>query len=420
MRDFAFKLYIVFLISFFLHLTARVPVLGLIRFDLLLVLIITVIIIASKNEHKKALRDSGGTGKYLKYLIIFMLITLPLVEYPGSVLRVGAAGFIKAVIFFYFTIALVNTEKKLAFIVYVILACQILRVFEPLFLNITEGYWGDATYIGGGEFAARLSGAPSDIINPNELGYVIVVSIILLYYLLLTRSSLLIKLVVLAVMGACMYALVLTASRSAFLVLMGAILMVFWSSKYKSLFIVLSVMGAFVAFANLSEFQRDRYLSIFSSDTKGGSSAQGRIDALFSELEVVIDRPIIGHGLSTSGEAKYYVIGSSQISHNLYLETAIELGMAGLIIYLLFLKSIIVNLKAVRDRRQSNPSGASFTEAFTRALFVWAVVTFVFSFAQYGLSIYVNYLIAGLAVVLTNDFEADEGVVLHKNRIPRS
>ena len=50
MRKAAFCLYLVFVVSWFLHGAARYPVLGQIRFDLLLAALITLLILLSRRE----------------------------------------------------------------------------------------------------------------------------------------------------------------------------------------------------------------------------------------------------------------------------------------------------------------------------------------------------------------------------------
>ena len=111
MINLGFKLYLIFLLSFFLHLPARLPILGAIHFDLLLVAVISVLIVLGRDADAPPSRDVGGTSKYLLILIAFMIVTLPFVAWPGSVLRTGAEGFAKAVIFYYFTISLASSEK---------------------------------------------------------------------------------------------------------------------------------------------------------------------------------------------------------------------------------------------------------------------------------------------------------------------
>src|SRR2546430_8139392 len=66
-------------------------------------------------------------------------------------------------------------------VVYV--ATQLWRVLEPLYLHVTSGYWGSATSLGNWESMDRLARSPYDIINPNGLGFVIIMTLPLLHFL---------------------------------------------------------------------------------------------------------------------------------------------------------------------------------------------------------------------------------------------
>ena len=191
MRTNAFLLYLLFIVSWFTHLASRIPMLGVVRFDFILILILSIFaIFLSNDEDEKSsniIVESKSRSKtidnYLKIIIVYSIVTIPFVEWPGSVLHHGLIQFIKAVVFYFFTIKFVTTEKKLKIFMAVFLCIQTFRVLEPLYLHVTTGYWGSAAYMGGAEFMQRLSGAPYDIVNPNGLAFVIV-SVIPFYLLL--------------------------------------------------------------------------------------------------------------------------------------------------------------------------------------------------------------------------------------------
>ena len=63
-------------------------------------------------------------------------------------------------------------------------ATQVWRVLEPLYMHLRSGYWGDFTSLGNWEYMDRLSGSPYDIINPNGLGFVIIMTLPLLHFLI--------------------------------------------------------------------------------------------------------------------------------------------------------------------------------------------------------------------------------------------
>lgn len=97
--NFKFILYLLFTVSYFLHLPDRFPVLGKIRFDVLLAgLIILLIVVESLNTRGK--KEPDKISKSLYYLIGYIICSLPLVEWPGSVVRQNFYVFIKAVVFF--------------------------------------------------------------------------------------------------------------------------------------------------------------------------------------------------------------------------------------------------------------------------------------------------------------------------------
>src|SRR5690606_2805265 len=159
--SFCFSVYIYFLIDFFLHLSARIPGYGVIRPTLLLVVIISFSLFMQRDR----LKDVGKNQAYKSIIILigYIIVSLPFVKWPGSVIKNNMPDFVKAVVFFFFTLYIIDSEKRLKIFLLVFVGCQVIRVLEPLYLNITEGYWGSRTYLGDGEFAQRLSGAPSDV-----------------------------------------------------------------------------------------------------------------------------------------------------------------------------------------------------------------------------------------------------------------
>src|SRR5690606_17593309 len=133
------------------------------------------------------------------------------------------------------------------------------------------------------------------------------------------------------------YALVFTMSRGAFIALLVIGFFIFKDSKRKSRLLVVTVIGIFLAFSMMNSVQRDRYLSLVDRDVEGGASADGRIRGMIKEFELGLTRPIVGHGLGTTPEAKTHKLGRSQASHNLYAELIIELGIIGFTIFMGFL-----------------------------------------------------------------------------------
>jgi hypothetical protein len=397
-----------------LNIPSRVPLLGMIRPTLVFVGLITLMILGAKSGQGR--KDLSGSTRLLNTLIVYIFISLPFVAWPGSVVKHGLDVFVKAVVFFYFTVQLVDTLPRLRTFVAVVVGCQVLRVLEPLYLHLTTGYWGSYADMGDGYVLERLAGAPNDILNPNGLAFVILTALPFLYYLIGGLKSRVMKLAVVGLIAALLYALVLTGSRSGMVGLLVIVAAIIFRSERRTAILAVAAIAGVLLVSVMTPDMRDRYLSLTSDDTRNAATTQGRIQHMLDEVEVASQRPFVGHGLGTSQEALANEAGRYQPSHNLYLEVMIELGMVGLIVYLMFLASIFGNLREIRasiaspGRQAGADSGnRPFYARCSGALLVLAVMCMVFSIASYGLSEFYWYLIAGLSVVLRNLLVAEAG-----------
>ncbi|HVY07549.1 MAG TPA: O-antigen ligase family protein, partial [Burkholderiales bacterium] len=321
---------------------------------------------------------------------------IPFVEWPGSAIRFGIEALIKAVVFYYFTIAFVDSESRLKRFLLVFVGCQLFRVMEPLYLHFTQGYWGSFASMADWEYLDRLSGAPSDIVNPNGLAYIICTVLPFLYFA--AQISLLNRLAFLVFTPLCVYALMLTGSRTGFLGLIFVCLGIVFKAKQRLAVGLVFGTVLLVGFPLLSADMQDRYLSIFVSGTKNDFTAQGRMTGVISNFEVASRHPLFGYGLGTSLEANANFAGNDQVAHNLYAEAATEVGFVGMAILVAF---IVALCKAFHDLKRSLASvdEKKFLLPVVDATQVWLVLNLVFSFASYGLTSYEWYLLGGLAVV---------------------
>lgn len=401
MKNLGLNVYLLFVVSWLLHLPARVSLLEILRLDLVLVAILSFLALSKTTANTG---PSKRTDALLRSLIVYSILTIPLVEWPGSVIKSGIPNFIKAIVFYYFTIAFVKTEKDLKKLIFVFLVCLVGRILEPLYLHFTVGYWGSwAAMAGGSEFLNRLSGSPYDAVNPNGLAFIICTVLPFLYFM--SGLSWKTRLAFVSLTPPCLYALALTGSRSGLIGLSFVLFGILVKSKRRLSLGLCSVVVAVVGFSFLSPDMQDRYLSIFGEGQKNIATADERVEGMEGQFLVVLRRPIFGHGLGTSPEANYHFTSSGPYAgrdlpaHNLYLEVAQELGLIGLVIFVLLMKSIFssfVQCQRVFRHQDAGP----FLRKFVDAMQVWMGLNFVFSFASYGLSSYDWYLMGGVSVVM--------------------
>src|SRR2546430_7549575 len=137
-RNAAFYLFCVFLVSYFLHLTARVQVLGTLHFDLLLAAA-TALAIALGGRRTTAGSSAAmdPVAKRLWILVGYILVTIPFVEWPDSVLH-NLEPYAKSLCFFFFVVATVDTTRKLRMLLTVYVATQLWRGGGPRFISCSS------------------------------------------------------------------------------------------------------------------------------------------------------------------------------------------------------------------------------------------------------------------------------------------
>jgi len=392
------NVYLLFVASWFLHLGLRIEPLGLIRFDFLLVLACAGLAMLAKSEPGP--RASGLSSQTMIVVLIgYAMVSLPFVEWPGSVLNAGLQNFLKAAVFGLFTNVFVTDERGLRRLLVVFTGTQVFRVLEPLYLHVTTGYWGSFASMGAGdEFMDRLAGAPSDIVNPNGLAFVIVASLVFSHHL--APLSKLGKWLYLAYAPLAIWALTLTASRTGIVALAVVVGVLWLKSSRKVMFATVALAAIVVVGPLLPPDLQDRYLSLVSSDTKNAGTASGRSEGIRVGFEVAMRRPFFGHGLGTSAEAQANYTNTDMPAHNLFVEIAQELGFTGLLLFIVFIAVVTREVRVARQRcLAAGSTGLVLRTADAVQVFFW--MNIVSSWASYGLSSYEWYLMAGLSAVMS-------------------
>lgn len=402
-----FFVYCYFVVDYFARFSARVSFYGQFRPTLVVFAVLVVLLFFQLHKVKEHFRDPALKAGVV--LLLYLFLSFPLVEWPGSVIRHHLDDFVRAFCFLFFTALIVDTDRRLRVFVFIFVALQVFRVLEPLFLNLTEGYMGDDTYIGGGEFAGRLAGAPADVINPNGLGFVIATCVAFMHFLMWGSERKLLKLMYLALLPAMLYAMVLTGSRGGFLALVVVFACIFWMSRHKAVLAIVFAIAAVWGWGQLDDLQRDRYLSLVGGGDVYQGSADGRIDGIFNELSLGLNRPIVGHGLGTTQEAKVHAWGSGLASHNLYAELLIEIGCIGfsIFIYMIyqFYRVLRKNIRRFSMLPEDQWRRSIFHYRLNQALLAVFVMYVIYSVNYFGLSQEYWYIYGGLCVAFSRSLD---------------
>ena len=196
----------------------------------------------------------------------------------------------------------------------------------------------------------------STLSGPNQLGEFLILPICLLTAMIIKKRKRLIPAIILAV---CLFTLFSTYSRSAWAGAATALGVTTLLSLPKKVALWLSALGLVAlvavglvgssAIAHHSNLQYYLLHGRINVNHVEGSD-QGRIASLKNGLSQAISHPL-GKGLGTAGPASYH---STQaiITENYYLQLGIEVGIVGLVLFLVIIGLAGIELAAARQTSQ--------------------------------------------------------------------
>jgi probable O-glycosylation ligase (exosortase A-associated) len=220
-----------------------------------------------------------------------------------------------------------------------------------------------------GTLAGQIGGASKGfegLINDRNFMAVILCSVIpLVFYLANTERNKLFKLLLWGAFFGDILALILTYARAGFVGLVALSVFIFMKSRHKVLIAITVGMLAYVLLNYIVPDQyKQRMATITELDEDGNSrdaSAQGRLIAWRSALEMIKDRPLTGVGFYRSGDhmGRYPdpVTGSAlpgKAIHNSLIQVAAELGLPALVVYLMIFAGAYRSLGKIKKKVKVN------------------------------------------------------------------
>ncbi len=256
----------------------------------------------------------------------------------------------------------------------------------------------------------RLSGFGS-LANSNEVAFHLVVGLPFIF-LLMSRSKMVWKIVLGAIVLLALNLSLKTASRSG-LIMLGVIFAVSFlrvsvGSKFKM--VVVGAIGFIVALGSISQSQMDRYSTLFSTDDTSAAAQSARLSGeerrrkLDEAIELTFMHPIFGVGMGAFIPSSVALAeskgekGAWIAPHNSYAEVSSEMGFVGVILFVAVLGSCFRALiKLDRTAKRLN-----LTEVRSMALcmlLALCVMTIHFTFDAIAYQFYLP-MMAGLVTAL--------------------
>lgn len=308
-----------------------------------------------------------------------------------------------------------NSWKKAVWLI--IITATILAglgAYQTLSGNTSETFFGFSRFIQGQivegvEDRGRLSGPLDD---PNFYGQILVAILPLVIYRLLDERQLWLK--VGAGVSALLLALAIlnTYSRGAFLAMIVVLALIALERRVKPSVLILIVLATLLLrqFLPAGFSERLETLSIFTNEeanVQSEVSFRGRSSEMLAGLEMFTDHPILGVG--AGNYPVHYQSYASRLglehrtedrqAHSLYIETATETGLLGLLAFGGLFVSLIVGLARARQKLKILPDAAHWSTWIT-SLQLALVAYLTSSFFLHGDYLRYLWLLVALGVAL--------------------
>ncbi len=376
------------------------PVLGTLRIVLLAGVIAIVAHVRDRWALGLPLARPGREMTLAGLILLWSVLGMPFSQWPGGSLALLLDLFIKSLAFFWLIANLIDTLPRLRTMTKVLTA-----------LTVTLGLVGIWNYLSG-VFAPtrdiRILGYNAGLTrNPNDLALMINLILPMSVALLLLSSRPLARLLLAGAILIQACAIVLTFSRAGFLTLAttGFVFGLRLVRRPSRGLVFAGLCGALLALPFLPASYTDRILTMGSLDADPTGSAQARWTGTVAAMEHALENPFLGAGLGMNILVLNDSVGATwRRVHNVYLEYAVDLGMPGLILFLMLLFS---SWRSVRRATKSlNPEVAQLAEGIEISLLAFSVAAF-FHPAAYE---FYFYFIAGLAVAAKVVSQRNAGV----------
>src|SRR5262245_2262487 len=357
--------------------------LGGLHLPKIVAIISLLIYVASKLSAGERLIIWATEMKMITLLWALGLLFAPVAISPGDSFNVLFDPLIKILIVFAMQIALVDTRSRFRSMIGVMVFCQALYTLSSIKTFLTGGYSEMSS------FHARISGWGGYLKNPNDVACVLAMMAPLsVLSALLQRGWK--RWLFFACVGVTAVAILLTYSRSGFLALIASCGLLIWKAtsgrRVKTLLPVAAL--AAVLLVSLPGKYMTRLSTIFNPETDSTNSAQERQEHMIRAAKLAIQRPIFGVGM---GNFHIYAINEMR-AHNSYLEIAAELGVTGLIAFLVIIFAPMRSLRRIeRETAADGPwpdLGKHIVSACLQASFVAFVIYGFFGSIQYDSYLY--------------------------------
>jgi len=330
-------------------------------------------------------------------LAVWAALTAPLSLWPSGSLDYLIDPFAKTLIMFWLLSSVVVTRERLGWTAWSLVLMSTPLAFTGVW-NLLSGVFVPEGHAPG---FARIAGYEAPLTaNPNDLALTLNLILPIGVALLLSARRPIVKWLVAAIVALDVLAVIATFSRGGFLTLMTICVAYVARRAVRAPAVMLLPLVLLFCVPLLPSGYLGHMETIANIGSDPTGSAQERWSDLMAATRLVESNPITGVGVGMNALAMNDARGATwRMVHNVYLQYAVELGLPGLLLFLVLLARCIRKAGAARLAAARIESGgllAHLAEAVQVGMIAFAVAA---CFHPVGYHFYFYYL-AGLALGL--------------------
>jgi len=388
------------------------PVLAPLRIALLSIALALAFHIGTRMKAGRELVRMDTATTLALLLLGWATITVPFSLWPGGSVTFLAAVFIKSLIVFVLLANVIDSTWKLRW-----LSWGLMGMAVPLALTTMRNF-ASGVYVEGGN---RAMGYDSPLAaNPNDMALLLNMFLPLAIACFLCSRRLAARVVTGSIVVLMIGAVIATFSRTGFLTLIVIALMYLFvlGRRHARMLAPVLLILLFISVPFLPEEYMGRLATITDVQTDTTGSAQVRLEDMKVAFRLAFTNPVFGTGVGVNVLAMNEARGPTWIEiHNVYLALAVELGVLGLVLFLLLMGTCIKSARRVVRETAGRPEYEELNTLATAILVSLLAFAFAALFHPVAYHFYFYYM-AGLALALKGIWRAEQGSVLETDREP--
>lgn len=370
------------------------PFLGSLRIAMLSFMLAVAAHFSNQLLSNKPLIVFNQATMIILCLVAWAVATVPFSMWPGGSVAYLLEHFFKTVLVFLLLVNVVTTHTRLRSMLWLLTLISI-----PLSVTTLRNMASGVMVSGGNRVVGYIAPLTE---NPNDMALMLNLILPLAIGLFLVNRRFIRKTVLIGIIMLMVAGIIATFSRAGFLALATTIMCYAWLLRHRPqrIFVPVAFILMLASLPLVPDAYIDRVSTITEVESDTTGSSQARVRDTGAALRIAMRNPFIGAGIGMGTLAMNEERGATWTEiHNVYLMLAVELGMLGLVLFLMLLGHCFASTQAVMNKTRNN---ADYKELFGMAEAIKvSLIAFCVSAIFHPVAYHFYfYLIGGMAISL--------------------